>query len=123
MDTLGGFTQKYNFSPQLIFNFDETALDFSTPKLKVVSCAGSACPFVEMAEKGEHISLGLCVSASGQSLHPLVILSLKQLPLLSPEVLGFYAFSRSDAGFMIKEIWWEHLIIASFLILIMSTEN
>jgi hypothetical protein len=70
-----------------------------------LSRAGSAHPFVEMAEKGEHISLGLCVSASGQSLRPLVILPLKQLPTLSPEVLGFYAVSGSDTGFMTKEIW------------------
>ena len=109
MGTLDGLMQKYNFPPQLIFNFDETALDFSAPKLKVVSCAGSARPFVEMAEKGEHISFGLCISASGKSLRPLVILPLKLLPTLSPEVLGFYAFSGSDAGFMTKEIWWETL--------------
>jgi hypothetical protein len=101
--------QQYSFPPQLIFNFDETTLDFSAPKLKVISRAGSARLFLEMAEKSEHISLGLCISASGQALCPLVILSLKQLPLLSTEVLGFYAISGSDAGFITKEIWWKTL--------------
>jgi hypothetical protein len=105
MDTLEDLMQKYSFLPQLIFNFDETALDFSVLKLKVISRTGSAHPFVEIAEKGEHISLGLCVSASGQSLRLLVILLLKQLPTLSFEVLGFYAVSGSDTGFMTKEIW------------------
>jgi hypothetical protein len=64
MDTLEDFIQKYNFSPQLIFNFDETALDFSTLKLKVISNTGSAHLFVNMAKKSKHISLSLCVSAS-----------------------------------------------------------
>jgi hypothetical protein len=104
MHTLRKLMQQYSFSPQLIFNFDETALDFSALKLKVISHAGTAHLFVEMAEKGKHISLGIYISASSQSLHPLVILSLKQLPLLSTEVLGFYAISRSDAGFITKEI-------------------
>ena len=101
--------QQYKFPPQLIFNFDETALDFSAPKLKVISHAGSARPFATMAEKGEHISFGLCISASGQYLRPLVILPLKLLPALSPEVQAFYAISGSDAGFMTKEIWWGTL--------------
>lgn len=81
----------------------------SLPPSSKLSCAGSDRPFVEMAEKGEHISLGLCISASGQYLCPLVILPLKYAPTLSPEVNAFYAFSGSDAGFMTKEIWWQTL--------------
>jgi hypothetical protein len=76
MDTLEGLMKKFNFSPQLIFNFDETAFDFSTLKLKVVSCASKPCLFVEMTEKGEHISLGLCISAFGHLFQLLVILPL-----------------------------------------------
>jgi hypothetical protein len=113
MNTLKGLMDKYNFPPQFIFNFDETAVDFSALKLKVVSRAGSPYPFAEMAEKGEHISFGLCVSAAGQHLRPLVILPLKQLPTLSFEVAVFYAFTGSDAGFMTKEIWWKTLVDGS----------
>ena len=107
MDVLHGLMDTYHFTPNLIFNFDETALDFSAPKLKVISRAGGKRPFVEVAEKGEHISFGLCISASGQPLRPLLILPLKQLPLLSSEVLNFYAISGSETGFINKEIWWE----------------
>jgi hypothetical protein len=64
MYTLGNLMQQYSFPPQLIFNFDKTTLDFSTSKLKVISHAGSACLFVKIAEKGEHISLGFYISTS-----------------------------------------------------------
>jgi hypothetical protein len=57
-----------------------------------------------MAEKSKHISLSLCIFTTRQALHPLVILSLKQLPTFSSKVLNFYTISESDAGFMTKEI-------------------
>jgi DDE superfamily endonuclease len=110
METLEGQINKYNFPPELIFNFDETALDFTAPKLKVVSRAGKSRPFVELATKGEHITLGLCISASGSSLRPLVILPLKTLPSLSTEVTNFYAIAGSDAGFITKELWFELVV-------------
>ena len=107
METLEGLINKYNFPPELIFNFDETALDFTAPKLKVVSRASNPRPFAEMATKGEHITLGLCISASGSFLRPLVILPLKTLPSLSIEVNSFYAIAGSDSGFITKELWFE----------------
>ena len=75
--------QEYDFSPQLIFNFDETMLDPGYPHVKVIFCAKHPCLFVETAAKREHISFGLTISASSQFLQSMCILPLIYLSLLS----------------------------------------
>jgi hypothetical protein len=109
METLESLIKQYNFPASLILNFDETMLDPTHPKLKIISRSGNPRLFVATAEKGEHISLGLCVAAAGASIHPLVILPLKLAPLLSAELSHFYAISGSDTGFITKEIWFNYL--------------
>jgi hypothetical protein len=109
MEQLEALYNKYNFPPQLIFNFDETMLHPDENKIKVISRSGKPRPFVETASKGEHISLGLTISASGQFLQPLCILPLKFEPPTSPEVHNFYAFSGQENGFITKEIWLDTL--------------
>lgn len=109
MDDLWALFEKYQFPPQLIFNFDETMLDPGHPLVKVISRAKHPRPFVETASKGEHISLGLTVSAAGQFLQPLCILPLANLPPLSQEVLGFFAIAGHPSGFITKEIFREHV--------------
>ena len=109
MDVLKGLMDEYHFPPHLIFNFDETMLDPTSPKLKVISRSGNPRPFATTAGKGEHISLGLCISASGSFLQPLLILPLKTLPPLAEVINNFYAISGSENGFMTKELWLSYL--------------
>jgi hypothetical protein len=109
MDVLQGLMDEYHFPPHLILNFDETALDPTSPKLKVISRSGKPRPFATVVEKGEHITFGLCVSASGSFLPPLVILPLKTLPLLAETITQFYSFSGSESGFMTKELWLSYI--------------
>lgn len=105
MQRLEDLIKKNNIPPFLIFNFDETMLDPSKRRVKVISHAKRPRPFIETAQKGEHITFGLCITASGEYLKPLCILPLVNLPPLSSDVENFYSFSGQPNGFINKEIF------------------
>lgn len=107
MEELEELMEKWKFPPELIFNMDETMMDASGYKVKVITRANSPRPFTENESKMEHITLGLCISASGGYLRPLCILPLKTLPPLEPNVVHFYSISGQENGFISKEIWHE----------------
>lgn len=105
MDKLGDLLQKYNFPPELIFNFDETMIDATGHKTKVLVRSHDPKPFTENDRKLQHISLGLCISASGGFICPLLILPLKYLPNLTPQVENFFSFAGQQNGFTDNKIW------------------
>jgi hypothetical protein len=96
---------KYEFLPPLIFNMDETMLDASGHKVKVISRASSGRPYTPEEAKLKHISLGLCVSAAGGFVRPLAILPVKTLPQLDDQVQAFYSISGQPNGFIDNDIW------------------
>jgi DDE superfamily endonuclease len=96
---------KYDFLPSLIFNMDETMLDASGYKVKVISHASSGRPYTEEEAKLKHITLGLCISASGGYVCPLAILLVKTLPQLNDQVQGFFSISGQPNGFIDNSIW------------------
>lgn len=105
MKGLGELLEKYKFPPQLIFNMDETMLDSSGHKVHVLTRAHSPRPFTENEAKLEHISLVLCISASGSFLRPLAIFPLKTAPYLQDEVKNFFSISGQPNGFISNDIW------------------
>lgn len=107
MSRLEQLMEEHQFPPQLIFNMDETMIDASGHRVKVITQASSPRPFTENETKGEHISLALCISASGSFLRPLAILPLKTLPPLEPEVISFFSISGQENGFISNEIWHD----------------
>lgn len=107
MEKLEAILLKYDFPPELIFNFDETMLDASGHKVKVLVRSTDPKPFTENEAKLKHMSLGLCVSASGSYVRPLLILPLKNLPPLLPQVTTFFSFSGQLNGFIDNSIWHE----------------
>lgn len=118
MDKLDGLLKKYNYPPQLIFNMDETMLDSSGHKVKVISQASAPRPFTENEIKMEHITLGLCISASGGYLKPLAILPLKTLPYLDPSILNFYYLTGQENRFINNEIWhqWALTVLIPYVV-------
>jgi hypothetical protein len=55
---------KYNFFPSLIFNMDETMLDASGYKMKVILHASFGHSYIGEETKLKHVTMGLCISAS-----------------------------------------------------------
>jgi hypothetical protein len=96
MDQLKTMIDKYNFPPKLIFNFNETMLDTSGYKVKVLESAQDPRLFTENETKLKHMTLGLCISVLGFFIHPLIILPLKNLPPLHSKVVQFLAFLDSQ---------------------------
>lgn len=94
-----------NIPASFIFNFDETMLDPSHRRVKVISRAKRPHPFIVTATKGEHINFGLCISADGSCLRPLCILPLSNLPDLPTEVTNYFAISGQATGFINQEIF------------------
>jgi hypothetical protein len=82
-------------------------LDSTGHRLRVLVRARDPKPFTENEAKLEHISLGLCISASGSYVRPLAILPLKTLPHLDPKVANFFSFAGQNNGFICNEIWHE----------------
>lgn len=99
--------KKYNFPPELIFNFDETMLDASGRKFTVLTRSSDPKPFTENEAKLKHISIGLCISATGGFVKPLLILPLKRFPEVHPSVEKFFVFSGQQNGFIDNSIWHE----------------
>ena len=82
MNKLGATMKKFNYLPELIFNMDETMLDASRYKIKVIFQASASRLFTLNEIKKEHTTLGLCITAVGSYLKPLTILSFKTLSYL-----------------------------------------
>jgi len=105
MQEIGDLYEKYEFPPYLIFNMDETMVDASGGKLKIITRAKSPRPFTETEGKLDHITYALCISAAGAYLKPLCILPLKTLPHLEEEVLQFFSITGQENGFISNELW------------------
>ena len=107
----------YDFSPDLIFNFDETMLDASEHKVKVLVCSRDSKPFTENEAKLRHMSLGLCISTASTFLYLLLILLLKNLPLLLSKIEQFFCFSGQDNGFINNKIQydWVKTVLISYI--------
>lgn len=109
MTELETLMNERQYSPYLIFNFDETMLQPGTPKVKALIRSSGKTPPLEVLEKQEHITLGVCVSAAGAALPVLVILPLKTLPNMPERLLKLYLFTGQQTGWMTKEIWKEYI--------------
>jgi hypothetical protein len=105
MGDLEALLMKYHFLPELIFNMDETMLDATGYKVKVISRAGTGQPYTGEEAKLKHISLVLCISAAGGYVKPLAILPQKTVPPLDSIITNFYAITGQPNGFIDNEIW------------------
>lgn len=90
----------YHSPPELIFNWDETMVIPADNKRKVVVFPKSKPPTRKKIPKGEHISLGLCISAAGEAIRPLLILPLKTLPPLDTKITDYFSLAGSGSGWI-----------------------
>lgn len=80
-------------------------------RFEVYHPADVPCPTVEAIEKGQHMSLSLCISAAGEALESLIVLPVKTLPAL-PTCLGpayVVRGSETGTGWLTGVMWREWL--------------
>lgn len=86
-----------------MWNFDETMLAWGS-QMKAVVIPRSCKKATAIIERySEHITLGLCVSAAGDHMLPLIILPLKTLPKSCDDLIPF-------CGWITKEIFHNWLL-------------
>jgi DDE superfamily endonuclease len=110
MDKLKKLMDWGKYHPSLIFNFDETMLYPGKRKMKVLVRAGSAKPVEKIMQKDKHVTFGLCITANGSYVKPLVIFPLKTLPNLPYLALDFFAITGQENGWINAEIYQQWLI-------------
>ena len=91
--------------PELLFNCDETMLAPGKERLKILTRRGDPVPCVSEGPTGEHVTLLLGVSASGDSLPPVVIFPLITVPPLDAEIVSKFAIAGQKSGWMDQDIF------------------
>ena len=86
--------------PEFIFNLDETMLNVGQNKSKVIVFKDELPPIREKIGMLEHITLLFGISATGESLKPLVILPLLTVPDLGIEIHRNYDITGNDSGWI-----------------------
>jgi hypothetical protein len=94
---------KYNIKQQNIWNCDETMVNVHEGKEKVIRRNDHQPPCRKT--HGEHMTLLLFISAAGESQTPLIILPLKTVPPLDPEVQKQFHFAGQSSGWMTGQIF------------------
>ena len=77
---------KNNFQPENIYNIDETMINLSPNRQKVVVFHDQPDPVIYENGKLEHITLLFAISAAGRFMKPLAILPLKTMPDLPKDI-------------------------------------
>ena len=104
MSLLEKLFEKHGYPPELILNIDESMVEDGDDKLKVIT--GSKKRVVEKINlKDEHITLVICIAASGFLFKPLLILPLKNQPDLPGDVTAKFMVSGQDAGWITKQTY------------------
>jgi hypothetical protein len=92
--------------PELTFNMDETMLDSTARKIRVIVPKDSVPVRVDSNEsEGMHITLVFCIAADGEHMKPSIILPLKQFPLSLAELAHKFHWAGQSAGWMTAEIF------------------
>jgi hypothetical protein len=101
--------------PALLFNMDETMLDSTAKKIRVIVPRESLPIRLKSNEsEGLHITLVFCVAADGAHLKPSLILPVKNFPITLAEFAANFNWSGQSAGWMTTKIfedWVANLFI------------
>jgi hypothetical protein len=92
--------------PELFFNMDETMLDSTARKIRVIVPKESLPIRLNSSEsEGMHITLVFCIAADGEHMKPSLVLPLKQFPISLAEVADKFHWAGQSAGWMTAEIF------------------
>ena len=109
MDEVEALYNLHSYPSHLIFNFDETMVELLENKMKVMIRATDSTPVVSgMPNFGEHITLGVCISAEGRVPSPLLIMHLKTLPALPTSISNYYTLCQQPSGWITSPFCESH---------------
>lgn len=94
-----------NFKAGFIFNADETMVRLGENQTKLAFFQGEPPPVLLDPGNKEHVTLLICVSASGYALKTLAIISRLTVPEFPPEVTSSFDITGNKKGWMTKEIF------------------
>lgn len=101
--------------PELLFNMDETMLDSTPKKIRVIVPRDSLPLRLNSNEsEGLHITLVFCIAADGEHLKPSLVLPLKEFPTSLTEFANKFHWAGQSAGWMTAEIF-KHWVINAFI--------
>ncbi|XP_065574282.1 uncharacterized protein LOC136036157 [Artemia franciscana] len=116
-EKLGEVYRRHRFTAQNIWNVDETGLSTVHKPGKIVAVKGQRqVGKVTSAERGQNVTMCVCVSAMGNSVPPMLIFPRKKCPeiLLKGAPPGTIAHgSETASGWMCNElflVWMNHFI-------------
>lgn len=103
---LGLLKARHRYPEWAIANMDETSLKVTSKGRRAVVMRGMKFGFAKGDKAVGHITLAVTIFADGSAVKPLSILDMKYLPKeLSNRVVGHFAFSGQDNGWMTAEIF------------------
>lgn len=105
MNILEMLIQNHHYSPGLIFNFDETFLETTPNKLKIILPSSYKKPAVPIPPKSKHMTIGVCIAADGGKPTPVLVLPRKTIPSLPQQALEFYCITGQSSGWITGEIF------------------
>ena len=115
MDTVKAAYATHQFLPDLMYNCDETMIHAKSKRTKVFTVKNGRRPIRIKVEKAfEHITIFICVSATGESLSPVAIFPRKTLPELDPEVESYFTIALQQNGWIDGAIF-RNIIYTQFI--------
>ena len=96
-----------SFRKELIFNMDETMIDFNSKKVRVVSPKERALIRMSAGEHTMHITCVLCIAADGSHVTTTLILPKKEFPDDLEHEASEFHWAGQDAGWMTQEIFGD----------------
>ena len=104
-ETLAKYTVENKYDKRLVFNYDETMIDYSKRKVRVIVPQGEKVGLKAALGVSFHLTLGLFVSADVEHLKPLLICPLKEIPVDALQQLDDFLWSGQANGWIITEIF------------------
>lgn len=100
---------------QLTFNMDETMLDSTSKKIRVLIPSDSVPVRISSNEsEGMHITLVFCIAADGSHVKPSLILPLKTFPISLADFADHFHWAGQSSGWITAEIF-KFWVLNSFI--------
>lgn len=107
-ERLRSLYQRHKYSPDLIYNVDESMVEGSTGNYRVIVHSDDIVPTTEIPDQIRlHITIVTCVSAAGFAMPNLLILPRKEFPASLQSFAREFVWAGTEGGWMTQTIFEE----------------